>query len=249
MRAGLINGARHSGEFDPLGRILVGLGRIGERDLLRSLERMTRCERPQGQLLREMGLLGLREVEQTLRHQLERRMLRLLALGDRVRVASITAVTRGRPVGPCRPLHPYAAIWHHLCALADRDVERQLRRHGDGPHRLRPGARPPLWMAGLDGVALERAARRGFTPSGLPPALRRPALFLHETGLLAPCPPRAASHDEARRAYWRLALELHPDRHPRASEAERADLARRFARATEAYASLTSSRGGDLTAS
>jgi hypothetical protein len=89
-------------------------------------------------------------------------------------------------------------------------------------------------------------------------------LLLHLTGFLEPAEPtgpRASSGlpdgavkqpDPARliglppdaptalvrRAYRRLALELHPDRHPTASAAERAHLAQRFAAATQAYRAL-----------
>jgi hypothetical protein len=259
VHAGLISGARFAGEFDPLGKIFVQSGRINGRDLKRSLEQMTRCERPQGQLLREMGLVTSREVELALRQQLEWRMSRLLALGDRVRLTSTTTTGRQRrPVGPCRPLHPHTAIWRHVRALSHRQVDRLLDQLG-GPFRLLPGESPPLWLPGLDGAALARAIGHSFFPRSLPPNLRRPALFLHETGVLVQCRnpvdteapattetlPTNASRDELRRAYRRLALQLHPDRHPRASEAERASLALRFARVTEAYRRLTVARTAD----
>lgn len=48
----------------------------------------------------------------------------------------------------------------------------------------------------------------------------------------------AFTEDELRREYRRLALSLHPDRHPEAPAAERIRLASAFAGATEAYRRL-----------
>ena len=48
----------------------------------------------------------------------------------------------------------------------------------------------------------------------------------------------AFTEDELRREYRRLALSLHPDRHPAAPAAERIRLAGAFARATDAYRRL-----------
>jgi curved DNA-binding protein CbpA len=51
--------------------------------------------------------------------------------------------------------------------------------------------------------------------------------------------PRGASPTQARRAFRRLALRLHPDRHPTAPPEERARLAERFARVAAAYRQLS----------
>ena len=50
--------------------------------------------------------------------------------------------------------------------------------------------------------------------------------------------PPGAGVDEIKRAYRRLALTVHPDVHPAATEAERRSLQQRFTELTEAYRSL-----------
>ena len=50
--------------------------------------------------------------------------------------------------------------------------------------------------------------------------------------------PRGAGQEEVRRAFRRLAAEFHPDRFPRASEAERRALSRRLTELTTAYHQL-----------
>ena len=52
--------------------------------------------------------------------------------------------------------------------------------------------------------------------------------------------PRDATPDELKRAYRKLARDLHPDLHPHASHEERADLSRRFSAVTTAYNELRS---------
>ncbi|MCU0684759.1 MAG: J domain-containing protein [Polyangiaceae bacterium] len=68
----------------------------------------------------------------------------------------------------------------------------------------------------------------GRAPTPSPPPRRREALSA--LGL-----PPDASLDEARRAFRRWALRLHPDRHPDAPPEERRALAERFARVARAY--------------
>jgi hypothetical protein len=50
--------------------------------------------------------------------------------------------------------------------------------------------------------------------------------------------PRGAGKDDVKRAYRRLAREVHPDLHPRASDAERRALQTRFVALTDAYRAL-----------
>jgi hypothetical protein len=50
--------------------------------------------------------------------------------------------------------------------------------------------------------------------------------------------PEGAPLDEVKRAFHRLAYELHPDRHPAASEDDRRALERRFAEVSAAYRQL-----------
>ena len=56
--------------------------------------------------------------------------------------------------------------------------------------------------------------------------------------------PAGAPPEEVRRAYRELAREIHPDRHPRASDPERQALAERFREATLAYRRLFPGEAG-----
>ncbi|MBX3129435.1 MAG: DnaJ domain-containing protein [Polyangiaceae bacterium] len=81
-----------------------------------------------------------------------------------------------------------------------------------------------------------KAARAASTPEPAPAARRRdPARSwaLSALGLGA-----EASSSDVRVAFRRLAREVHPDRHPRATAAERAELLTRFARLSAAYHQL-----------
>lgn len=236
MWQGLIRAASAVGEFDPLGQILVRQRRLAPRDLHRNLERMILCERLQGQLLREAGLVTGADIEQALRDQLCSRVQRLLSRGERLTAETAPDRRPPRPVGPQRPLHPYSAIWHHILQLPSREVERRSKGHW----RLRTERPPPAWLLGSDGHQLLELVRQA---QPVPPG--RQLLFLVEAGFLtggpAPAELPVSNRAAARRAFHRLALALHPDRHPKATDAERAALTERFARVTAAYQKIKAS--------
>jgi len=244
---GLIRFVVLSGGFHPLGQLLIERGLLSPRDVRRSLEGLVRSDRLQGQLLCDMGLVSARQVEQALTEQLLQRVLRLLA-STRVMVGTREAAGSPRLVGPSRPLHPYAAIWSHCQRVPQQVLERFRIRVRDRLLALRDGA--PLWVTGADGAALRTALRRPGPLAEVDCSLEglRRLFFLWETGFLSadqPTRPRrarteqgASTSAQARRAFHRMALQLHPDRHPSASDEERAALARRFSEAAEAYRRL-----------
>lgn len=255
LRRGLIHAAAPAGP-DLLGQLLVEQGTLGPRDLFRSLERLSATDRPQGELLREMGLVSAADLERALSAQLRRRLLRLLSLGPADEVQTREGAGRPRLLGPCRPLDPLTVVWEHVRRLPATGLE-GLRRELSGLLvGLRPGAEAALGPTGRAGLELLLALRRPPSLELLAPdpGRLRVLLYLSLLGLLerreAPPPVRAdaaavldlpadASPAQARRAFHRLALRLHPDRHPTAPPGERARLAERFARVAAAYRELS----------
>lgn len=99
-----------------------------------------------------------------------------------------------------------------------------------GRPRQRDRASPPTPAPG------PVASAAGRPPSTPPPPPARP---VHDRGasqaLATLGLPTTASGTEVRQAFRRLALALHPDRHPDASEARRAELSRQLASVVQAY--------------
>jgi len=255
LRRGLIHAAAPAG-LDLLGQLLLEQGKLGPRDLVRSLERLSATDRPQGELLREMGLVSAADLELALSAQLRRRLLRLLSLGPADEVQTREGAGLPRLLGPCRPLPPLTVIWEHVRRLPAPRLE-GLRRELSGLLvGLRPGAEAALAPAGREGLELLLALRRPLSLEALAsdPRKLRLLLYLSLLGLLerqaspnlatadaaaALELPGGASPSQARRAFRRLALRLHPDRHPTAPPEERARLAERFARVAAAYRELS----------
>jgi len=239
MHRGLIRTATLSGRFDPLGQLLARRGRITQHDLRRSLQGLATTHQLQGELLREMGLVSGEELEQALSEQLQRRLLCLLARERQTLDWRTSPAAAGRLVGPRRPLHPYAAVWAHLRRLGGRQLEQLQRELGD--RRVMLSGPSPLWIT-EGGEELATTLRRSTVASSLctgeEPARR--LVFLWVTGCLTidsspPARSPSPALQEARRAFHREALRFHPDRHPGASEEERAILTRQFMAVAEAY--------------
>lgn len=89
---------------------------------------------------------------------------------------------------------------------------------------------PPPSSSKRESTPPPSSARSSSPPSGYPPPNRE---ALSTLGL-----PPDASLDDARRAFRRWALCLHPDRHPDAPPDEQRALAERFARVARAYEAL-----------
>lgn len=119
-------------------------------------------------------------------------------------------------------------------------LDEQRRERLEHLFHLTDGAlrfRPPL------------ATRPRFAPSPLPVAEflhgrpRRKARLLEAPRTLPALRVLGlepnATREDIRQAFRRLALELHPDRHPAASEAKRSELRARFAELSRAYHRLT----------
>jgi hypothetical protein len=155
-------------------------------------------------------------------------------------------------LGRCPPFHPAAVVRNHVEAWLGPEAGSNFRARA-GSQRLRleflPHAsclgrdeRPLVTLLGLPRSLPELGAMR------LVPMTRieRLCAFLEAVGsiVLGPSPYEllglqdGAPHEEVRRAYKRLARELHPDLHPGANEDDRRELASRFAALHEAYRRL-----------
>ncbi|HEU4408549.1 MAG TPA: J domain-containing protein [Polyangiaceae bacterium] len=105
---------------------------------------------------------------------------------------------------------------------------------GDAPARLaRLAALPGLELSFHPPRPSHPGPPRGRAP-GAPPPRPEPPPRRREALSTLGLPPDA-SLDDARRAFRRWALCLHPDRHPDAPPDERRTLAERFARVARAY--------------
>src|SRR5262249_53078059 len=114
------------------------------------------------------------------------------------------------------------------------------------PSCLGQDERPLVAFLGRAHTLAEIDASRLATPNRTPRLLT----FLHAVGALAMSVdadpsayaalelPESASLEEVKRAYRRLARELHPDLHPGASAEDLRDLERRFAEVSAAYRKL-----------
>jgi DnaJ-domain-containing protein 1 len=157
--------------------------------------------------------------------------------------------------GACPPFHPAAVVRNHVDARGI-DADGWRNRVGDGriqltqtPHSscLGNDERPLVAFLSrartveeIDGVTVcprERAARLlGFLDAVA-------AVSYDWTGVRSPYAALGladhAPQDDVRRAFRRLALELHPDRHPNASPDEKASMAARFVEVNGAYSRLS----------
>ncbi|MBN2197485.1 MAG: DnaJ domain-containing protein [Polyangiaceae bacterium] len=81
-------------------------------------------------------------------------------------------------------------------------------------------------------------AHPGRSDGQAPPSGRRPTIPVRTRALAVLGLDSAAAPDAVRTAFRRLAREVHPDRHPTATDPERAELMRRFAELSAAYHAL-----------
>jgi len=160
-----------------------------------------------------------------------------------------------RKRGACTPFHPAAPVRNFLDRGALEPTAWRVRA-GLGtislpqpPHPSCVGhdERPLVAFLGRP-----RATDEIDAANLCPPARAARLLsFLYAVGALrfqpAPAPasvyrmlelPEGATVDEVKRAYRRLARELHPDRHPSAAPEDLRDLERRFAEVSAAYRRL-----------
>ncbi len=220
LSQGLVEGVESSLHVARLGEILQGAGFI-EPDGVRVLARRL-AEQPHkraGELLVDARLAPASAVTAALRYQLRSKLDALFALSDaRVKFHVARPPRQDRLVVPLSPgefLHGRA-----------RRRDREPTAAASGSRRTAREAAGAWYSA-----RVERNQASGATPSRRTPPTRARALRV--LGLEV-----NADQDAVRRAFRRLAAEVHPDRHPTASAGEVATLLKRFAELSAAYHQL-----------
>jgi hypothetical protein len=216
MVEGLVASVELDGAAPSLAEVLRRERLVSDDVLRRSLLRALASRRLHGEVLVADSALTPTALDTALRKQILARLARLEHVSDarlrfRVMVSTPRGGLRDRPLTPSE-------------FLAGR------RRMRDS----RPQARAREYMR------TDRAAHapphRNEEPTARPPPVRASAPSPRDVLGLAP----DADVTAIKRAYRELALRLHPDRHPSATEQERRALAARFAEVTKAYTELRS---------
>jgi hypothetical protein len=220
---GLVSGVETKLAAPPLGELLRREGFLGDRAYSALLRRLSHGDpRLSGEILVAERMASPDLVEAALRAQTRMKLDALFGLEDGIiafRTARFGQVA-ARPVPPLLPRD----------FLHGRPRARDLARSAPGSEGRRPWAFHPGEPA-----TRERSAEPTPTPppfSEVRPLReddpRRRALSTLGLG------PRASKED-VRRAFRRLAIDLHPDRHATASAATRDRNAARFAEVSAAY--------------
>jgi DnaJ domain len=195
----------------PLGEILRREGLVAASAIGWALGRIKAGDpRASGEILLQAGFARPEYIRAGLRKQIKQRLDALFAMEDAV-VAFHTARPRGDPTVRMNPLWP-AEFLHGRPRSRDR--------------ARRPGA-PAAPPASASPREESPPPRSGTRDVPLPDERDRARRLL---GIGA-----SASLAEVRRAFRRLAVELHPDRHAGAPSEEQRKNAARFARISEAY--------------
>lgn len=177
--------------------------------------------------------------------------------GAAYELESFFADAKPRKRGACPPFHPAATVRNHVDGHGP-PPRYFAARLGGGTVQLSSTARAPhASCLGQDERPLLALLQRPRTLAELaqtnvcpPPRIERLLAFLDQVGALIvtsdglPSPwavlelPDGAPLDDVKRAFRRLARELHPDRHPGLDEPARRELERRFAEVSAAYEKL-----------
>jgi hypothetical protein len=165
-----------------------------------------------------------------LRQQLKTRLEAVFGIGE-ARVTFHVACARGKGGAATVPLSPFETL---------RGRPRRRSRTSGSVGSGRAGAEPPDAHPGKLHTSQTDPNERGHEPGGqlgeLPVSRGFDASRARALRVLGLC--LGADRATIQRTFRRLAADLHPDRHPRASTAERAHLMRRFAELSAAYHQL-----------
>jgi hypothetical protein len=235
LLSGMVAGVETELDVTPIGELLARAGKLDARAIDVMLYRMALGDpRPAGAILVSMGAVAPEALVAGLRAQLHAKVEAIYkGLAD-ARVAFRMS----------RPL-PKDAL--RIGTLMPRDFLHGRQRKRDrraSPRPVQsppPSTREPRWAANhwstQQRPAYEtpapasgsRARDHHAQAPGTPPATPRTAA-LRTLGL-----PHDADETSVRRAFKRLAMEMHPDRHVTSPEEVRAKHAARFAEASAAY--------------
>jgi len=240
---GHVSGVDSAFDAPPLGELLRSEGFLGDRAFRTLLRRIGEGDpRPSGEILVAERMADAETVEAALRVQLRLKLDALFSLGD----AAISFHTaKPNKVSLARRVHP----------LEPRDflLGRPRARDRIPTSEVRPRSRPAYVYPGepaascgsvppSSSASSSRGSSRGEPPrsapreeptSGVSVISDKRRAALAKLGLSA-----NAGEEEIRKAFRKLAIELHPDKHVKASATERDKRAAKFAEVSAAYHAL-----------
>lgn len=229
LLSGLVAGVETELHVAPIGELLIRAGKLDPRAIDVMLYRMAVGDpRPSGAILVGMGALTDETLVLGLRSQLFARMDAVYKSLTDARVTFRTSRPLPKDALRIGPLMPRDFL-HGRLRKRDR---RPNPRPPQGPP---PSSREPWWSSNGWGAynraeheAPPQSGNRSRSCAAAPPSPREAAL--RTLGL-----PDDADELSVRRAFKKLAMALHPDRHVSASEDVRAEHAARFAEASAAF--------------
>ncbi|MDC3955938.1 J domain-containing protein [Polyangium jinanense] len=224
LASGLVAGVETSLPAPPLGELLRREGFLADPAFRALLRRLGDGDpRPSGEILVAERLADPATVEAALRVQLRMKLDALFELED----AAVAFHTARPTKAAARRVHPLEPCDFLVGRPRLRDLvpasEVRYRRAPARAQRFYPGApkadegrrtEPPRGSSSRFGHPIPEAKRRALQKLGLP---------------------ETAGQDDVRRAFRKLAIELHPDRHVTAPAATRDRNAARFAEVSAAY--------------
>ena len=249
LLCGLVSGVETSLTAPPLGELLRREGFLGEAAFRALLRRIGDGDpRPAGEILISDRMAEASTVEAALRVQLRMRLDALFELGDAA-VKFYTARPTRFMARRVQPLEPGDFLMGRPRAR-DRGPESEVRPRSrpvtPRPPRVWPGPPPSVHRAeppkktvdssqSTNGRFSESKYQKAESSSSRTRSLSAEARMsaLSKLGL-----PESADEAAVRRAFRKLAVELHPDRHVMSSATERDYKARRFAEVSAAYHAL-----------
>jgi hypothetical protein len=224
LAQGCVVAVELEGTSPSLAEILRREGAADEDVLRRSLLRAMASRRLHGEVLVDEFRLAPSVVGYALRRQI---LARLCALDQLVDARIAFRVARRLPRGTVHPMPLEPREFLH--------GRRRARPRG-GSSIFAQYEHAPASVGASDGASGPAGSRRATEEAEAVPAAPRPSDADGAWDVLGLTP--GCDLPAIKRAYRRLALSVHPDLHPGASEDERRALEARFAALTEAYRAL-----------
>jgi hypothetical protein len=218
LSRGEVVGVETESKVPVLGEILMQHGLLDARGQRRIRQRLTAgAGQPIGELLVEEGYVSRDVIGAALRKQLRSKLDALFQIREATLSFHVACLAPACPVAPLQPRE----FLRGRPRARDRATSSARRQPAADSPRAAPRAAPPRAEPPRAGPFSDPSTRR-----------RREAFAL--LGL-----DEGAALSDVKKAFRRLATEIHPDRHVHASDAERQRMSERFAVVSAAYHSIT----------